>query len=786
MGKSRQQRRAEKRRAAIALAEPRADVVPIKPAAGEIGHSGTSNWAGRIHAEANAKLQWERAYGTPGGSDWGVWEKLERTDHAVASALNLIAAPLRDAAVELEPADESDLQQHIADFVRDCFLEWLEPRWPTLTEQIVRYGLGYGFSLHEEVYGVRPDERVPGGQAVYLRKLAQRLPSSVKSDGWLERNGELYAIKQAGYRDGRYVEVELPAEKVLLATWNRTGSNFAGFSAFRPIWYLATIRAELLRIIAIGHQREALGVPVAMPGEHSSLDDGQLDELQDILENLVAHENAAIVLPKGVDIEWVHSAGANKSHVLETWKGLGLAILETVQAQQTYLGTDGTGSRAVGEVHDATKNAFVEGVRAWLESVLNGVGAQPYTGIVRKLVDLNFGPQRRYPTLRLVSKKAQLGASEFASAFKTLSDAKAITVTGDDENDIREKLGLRPIDPEVREAEQAKREAAAAAIAEVMKQPDAEEEPETRRKAALSDAPAFSPRRPLRETERHLDLAAMDAFHTQARLDFEAQVRDILGGIVRAAEADIEAALADGDPSELSVLSLTSPLLNKAIEVFIERARAYGYRTAQQERRKQVPGLAQRRRNGKPGIAPMPFADRAARILRLGEEEDDKAPGVPDVETPSAPEPRVDKLVKAQAAMVANRVKNRLKTQVMEWAIDVAREGGTAEEVVEGVQAEMEESKALRTDAGLVIARSFSMGRDEFATEHADEIAGMERSAVLDLNACSNCASKDGATFDYEDGASEEWITPDPNCDGQSNCRCLNLIVWKSGGGFER
>lgn len=447
MGKGRRQRRASQ---ALALAEP-SNVVPIAPAAPagrELGITGTPIFDGRIYAESNPKLQWEEAYGAPGAAEWGQWQELERTDPSVATALNLIGGLLRDATPEVEAGEEDERGTVIADFVRDNLQEWLEPRWPQLIEQTVRYGLGYGFALHEVVLATRRDERVPGGEAVYLKKLAQRLPSSLSWNAWQQVDGELHHVVQSGTQDGKWVtDIRLPADKLLLATWNRDGDNYAGFSAFRPVWYLGTIRQSLLKILAIGHARESLGVPVFRPEANTpDLTQVQITQLQLMAENIQSHEKSGMVLPKGVVLEWVFSPGANKSHVLETWRQLGIAILETVQAQQVALGTGETGSRAVGEVHDGTRVEFAEGVRAWIESVWNGIGEQPYTGILRKLVRLNFGEQRRYPRLKLVPKKGKVPIAEFATSLESLVRTKAVVIRPGDESDIRERMGMAPVE----------------------------------------------------------------------------------------------------------------------------------------------------------------------------------------------------------------------------------------------------------------------------------------------------------------------------------------------------
>jgi hypothetical protein len=513
---------------------------PKAPAVIETGLSGTVNWNGQLQTEANPKLRWESAYGNATGTTWGEWEILEKSDPSVATALNKLCAPLRDAEIQVEPAPEPDdgeaeelvdpasdtsgaapadgpeyqtpkalannpfakdpaaepkaaegagppataavpptpgapapkpvktQNQIIAEFVADNFKKWIDPQWPTLLEQIVKYGLGYGFSLHESVWGSREDERVGGGIAWFVKKLSQRLPSSIKRDGWKEdpATGELIEIHQQGQRHGKWEHtIVLPADKVLLCTWNKAGDNYQGVPAFRPVWYIGTIRRELLKILAIGHARESCGVPVATMDNDTVLSPEQQDDLQALLEGVVYHENAGFQLPPGVKIDWFFSPGANKGNVLETWRQLGEAILQVTGTEGAALGSGPHGSNALGESKATDKNGFVEGIRAWVEGCLNGVGDQCYTGLVKRLVDLNFGPQKEYPKLKLVTKKGDLPLGELATAVKTLSDAGAITFTPKDEDFFRERAGMPSIDPVERETLKAEKDAKAAAIA---------------------------------------------------------------------------------------------------------------------------------------------------------------------------------------------------------------------------------------------------------------------------------------------------------------------------------
>jgi hypothetical protein len=299
--------------------------------------------------------------------------------------------------------------------------------------------------------------------------------------------------------------------------------------------------------------------------------------------------------------------------------------------------------------------------------------------------------------------------------------------------------------------------------------------------AKLADRP-FYPRRALRLAEQHLALADIDAFHTSARVEFERDLRDILGDMVRGARGKIADALKDGDPSELASLNLDAKLLNKAVEVFVERARAFGYRQATAEKKKQPATLIRRRQAGKPGFKAVPFA-AYERLFKLAEEEEEKDEPFPKPDDELTPTPRpaqrVDKLVKAQTQLVSNRIKNRLRQTLQDWAIDVARRGGGEDEVIDGVLDDIEASKTLRTDAGMVLSRSFSMGREQFAQEHGEEIAAVEYSAILDSVTCAPCQGEDGKVFDFNSAEHDAHVPPYSGCDGGNNCRCL--LVYQYG-----
>lgn len=767
------------------------------PATNEIGISGTTNYQGRLAVEPNTKLQHEQAFGLAGTLTWGEWERLVRTDPACASALEPMRAQLRDARVDVEAAEGVKNGQAHADFLEWNLTERMAPGWDEVIQQMAN-ALPFGFALHELVLVAGESKLLPGGFGYVLEKLAERLPSSVHPNGWLEKNGELVTIRQHGVDDtGRWRDsILLPADKVLLTTWNRTGNNYQGWSIFRPVWYVAKIREQLLKVLAVGMQRESCGIPAAVsnPGAKVLLD-ADRERLELMLANLVYHENASVVLPEGWDIKWIFSAGANKSSVLAAWSQLGLVILEQAQAQQQYLGTSNTGSRAVGQVHDAGADSFAQGVTATLEGVLNGVGSRPYTGLAKKLIDANWGPQTAYPNIRITLKKSKLAAADRTAASLQARQAGLLTPTSDDENVMREELGFEPMDVAdldalrekaakppppppgmVPDPNQPQNQPGAPPGAPAGKQPTPTVTPKTAPGAPpaapaklmrLGSAPGgFTPHRDLRPDEQHVDFAAMDDFMSRARVDFEAEAKPLVAEMLVRALPDIKRAMDAGNPSAVADLKLDTSKLGPFVQGFLGKVRSEG---ASQLRAEHARGtdIAKKRQDGDPATATAPVK------LAAGDEQDDFDPS--DDSGGGDSEPR--RFLQQKAALLIRRIQGAVQIDLEREAIDGARTGATANEVMTMTIGRLIDSGQLRSQVGSVIPTAFNEGREDYAaTQDVDTVT---LSALLDGGQCGPCEDLDGETYDYGSDEHEEHTPPLTSiCDGRDNCRCVLTFQW--------
>lgn len=797
----------------------------------EVGITGTANFSGQLIVEQNERLRHTRAFGIPGVSTWGEWEKARKTNPFVAMALDFVTAPIRDARIDVKPSGESDAERRIADFVLWNLTEALEPSLPTFLEQTARDGLGDGFALAERVFGVG-ERGVIGGQGHLLTKLASRLARSVSENGWVEKDGDLAVIRQSGPASdgsGRWVSVEVPAEKVLLFSWQRQGNNYQGVSAFRPVWKLIAIQEMLQKVFAISSQREAAGIPVAEIAAGTAMTVEEKARLEEFLANMVFHEAASAVLPPGVTLKWLFSPAANKGHVIQAWRDIGLAILQTLQAQQMVLGTSDTGSRSVGEVHQRASTIYVQSVVAALEQVFNGVGARKYTGVIRQLVDLNFGPQKAYPKLAITLQRAELAAGELALAAKTGVEAGLFKPSLADENAFREKLGFEPVDEAERAAKEGKADETSVAVGPTGSLQD----------TALNGAQVASAVEIVKSFRRG-ELARESALSMlQEFFDIGADIASKMVG-PELSDEEKEAQKppapqpfgapkpgADVPPDEKPTppepgrkkanaqrtpWEPTRPLRESEKHVayfeiasFLDDSKL----TFEREAKPAVVEMLVRAQeaitkamaDGDPGeVATLPLdttrldkvvdsflvrvRKEGARQVRAelararptrkmsaaadGDEREDTTPEPTDTE-------ENDKVAIAQRKALVRRMTNRLRSELETEALEALRTDDEADEVVLRTVRNQLETGAFQADAGICTTRIFNLGRDEAARLMG--ATQVEYSAALDSATCEPCQAEDGKQADVGSSEHDALLPPNRDCSGSGKCRCILLYV---------
>ena len=726
-----------------AVSSPARIAPPLSPQA----VPGGGNVSGRLMFEPNAELRDQAGFGRAGTYDVGQWESISLTNPYVTAGLDFVVSPVADARIDIEPP--KGIAEAQARAMTD-FLRWNLTEHLTLTallEQAARGFLLSGFSLFEPVYEVVENELLPGRKGFALKDLQQCLPNSLHPNPWLEdETGHLTGIRQLGPRGGamQWLDVTLLAAHVLLFSWKRKANNWAGESQFRSVWYIAgKVMPTLLKLVGVSLQREAAGIPAATAEDPKTpLSESQRVELIELFANSAFHESSGVVMPPGWDIEWIYSPGANKGHVLDAYNALGLVVLQQLSAQQLVLGTGATGSRSVGEVHDARSMAFVRSVLRFSARVLNGTPGDAHTGLVRRLIDFNFGPQVAYPTVKLTPQRPELSPTEMAAAAAQGKTAGLLTVTPCDENTFRERLGFSPIDEEQRAA--AKEAARLAAPAPFGAPETPADEPPPAKASLKASAPraAWQPWRPLRASEKNLQLTALDAYLTKRREDFEKRAKPVVVGMLAMAAPAIQSAMADGSvtPAEVAAVPLDEARLKKLIAGFLAETRQAGSNFVRDELK--------------------------AGTLKAAEEEQD------DRDAEQQAKQDADEVTDAEGERLRKRMVNRLRSELEREAIDTLRTGGDASEVVSRTVSRQIDSGAFKADAGSVTAKVFNVGRDE-AARLLGGVESCEYSAILDNGTCDVCRAADGTVVKFNSSEHDALTPPNRDCAGGDGCRCL-------------
>jgi hypothetical protein len=779
-----------------AEARLRASEMPttVGPERGVIGVTGTANYNGLLLVEENANLTQTAGYGAPGGNQWGFWEHAALTNPACAMALDKVTAPIRDARYDFAEPKGKKVRPEIMDALRLAFLELLEPGIEEVAANAAWGFLASGFAINELVWAVHPS-----GLA-YVAELPERLPSSLSSEAWKIQNGKLVGVEQQAPDDsgtGTWRNVVIPASKLLLFTRQRQGNNFYGRSVFRSVYFHVRLMEMLVKLIGITMQREGAGIPIAEVSDPTTkLDATARAKLEQFLANMTVHENASAVMPNGVSLKWLYSPGANKGHVVETYNALMLIVLQRVQAQQMVLGVNDTGSRAVGQIHVDASRQYVQEVVRTIEAVFNGVGSRAYTGVVRKFVDANFGPQEVYPRLAISLQKEELSIVDRLAGIKSGVDAGVLHISDSDEEMVREGLGLGPVDPELTNdvvlngiqitsaativlqvsTGQIPRDAGIGMLVtffhltpeqanECLGDPGFEPPvpaqtfaPPTPGESKQPIAKARMIARELRPSERFLAVAEMTAFLDQAPVDFERAVRPVVVEMLVRSQPQIQERMADGDASDVGDVELDSKRLAVAVRKFLNRVALEGAR--------QVRGELTRA--------------RASAVMRAAAGDED-GNETADPSDEGAWEQETSDLLDAQAKATVRRIEQRLRAELENEAIEVQRTGGDESEVVSRTVGRQVDSAAFKTDGRAIVTKAFNLGRDDAARViGATEV---ERSAAMDKNTCGVCEGKDGETAEMNSPEHDALLPPDRDCEGGGLCRCV--LVYRKDSGAE-
>lgn len=250
--------------------------------------------------------------------------------------------------------------------------------------------LVYGHMFFEQ-WGVVED----GTDKFRLRKLAPRMPGTIMKIK-VARDGGLEGIVQhpAGYGPlaGPHDDpsgIKIPVGILVAYVNEREGGNWVGHSVFRDVYKNWLIKDRLLRVDALKHERNGMGVPVvnSPPGATPK----QIQDASAMAQNYMAGDTSGAALPAGFDLKLKGVEGSTPDTIASVRyhdQQMARIFLEMFME----LGTTATGSRAL-------SGSFIDFFSMSQETSADWYATITTAHVIEDIVDWNYGPEEQAPIL---------------------------------------------------------------------------------------------------------------------------------------------------------------------------------------------------------------------------------------------------------------------------------------------------------------------------------------------------------------------------------------------------
>lgn len=380
----------------------------------QLGDSGTQIFNGIISGE-------EYLYSLTGVSLMRVIEEMRRGDPTVAAGLKAIKQPLIGADWFASPASEDAADIDAADLVTKVFTEVLD--WQHLLTEILTM-LEFGFSVFEIVGDM---QFVDGALRWVPTKVAFRKQTTIQA--WQQQDGSA-GITQVTTSGAGIVSI--PDGKLVTFTYQREGDNWQGISALRPAYQPWYFKKELTVIESLQYERQGLGVLSLEAPANAT--DADINKMIDAARNLRANEQSYILKRPGWIVEFMDMKSKTNADPSAAIDRHDRAILEALQAQFIKIGA--AGSSGSYNSSATQRELLVESC----EALAAQIGSRISDTLVKLIVDKNFNVSA-YPKW-VCGDISKENITDFATVYKTLVEARALTPSDADEDHIRKTMRL--------------------------------------------------------------------------------------------------------------------------------------------------------------------------------------------------------------------------------------------------------------------------------------------------------------------------------------------------------
>lgn len=362
----------------------------------EVLSAGAYSWQWMYGGEGNPSATWLLMKQAHGAAAIPIYCDMEEKDAHYASQIETRKEGVLSRARRVVPASASAEDQRIAEFIEDVIanLNGFDEELYELLDAIAK-----GVSIAEIMYGFE-------GREIRATELKFR------PQDWFSF-GDAADLWQTGPLRLTYSDEMLPANKFVVYTLDRTKGNRWGRPLARRCWWPVWFKRQTVKFWLKFVEK---GTGTVLAKYPQTADPEMKAKALEAAEAI--NRETAVAIPENFVVEILEKARQGSADVYD---GLvrnfaNREISEVILGQVlTSQGSDeGSGSRALGEVHEGVR---MEKVMVDAKGLMSAVNKQ----LIRPLVTLNFGPDKPAPKLVIDYEEGD-DLNGLATRDKTLFD----------------------------------------------------------------------------------------------------------------------------------------------------------------------------------------------------------------------------------------------------------------------------------------------------------------------------------------------------------------------------
>lgn len=657
------------------------------------------------------------------------------TDDAVKAALITKKSAIIASGWTILPAEDTPEALDMAKWLENNLRETFEGNFDASLYEMLD-AFDYGFTITEKIY-----EIVDG--RLILKTLKTRPSQSFE----FHQDDKGYLLEDGVKQWTRNSVISIPQDKVIIYSYDKKRDNYYGNSDLRAAyraWFSKDFAIKMMNIAI-----ERMGNPLVVMKYPRTASPEERTDMQSIINNLSA--KTSVLFPEEASIEFITS----NSNIDLFEKAIAIfnsSIMKSILLPEKMgFGGDTGGSYALGMVQQNTYLWILQKIRNEIETLIT-------EGLIRQLIDYNFGLQDKYPKFQF----NPLSEENKAEKAKIIIDALARAALIPDlqtENYLRGLLGL----PEKEEED------------DILDEPEVEPE-KPKEKPPVEDKPAENVDKSNDEGDEE-DMALKAEFklrrkpnYYEKKVNFEKINRD-LDRNTSEAVINLQTILIKMRDDYTNQIMRKRILENKDItavkslefkyirdyalecERFLRNAYNQGKGTAKDVYRKAKKTFAKPTTNiGLVKSKALMYIKEKAKIL------------AGDI---------AGKLQNKARAIVSDGVMNGDPINVIAERVDNVFASLVAKVNKEGYDYD---GKSLYAPVNTEIAKAFSSGMAEFNKdlEENGEIVAYQWSSVLDNVTTEGCEELDGIIYEIGDSVWNQLHTP-----RHWNCRSLMVPIFR-------